>query len=830
MEKSDQLQHAIQLHQSGRLQEAREIYSKQIAQYPEDAGAHHFLGLLEHQSGNLQEASRLMEASLQKDSSQTFFLVNYGNLLKDLGRPEESEKIYKQAISINPGDVTAHYNLGYLYQLWGRLEDALDCFRRATGLQPDFLQAWNKVSAILLGMDRVKEARQAAQVVVQHSPGNAAGWFHLADCQGREKQWDESCQSLEKALQIQPFFPEAHNNLGMAFQRLGRKEQARQAFLQSMNQDPKFPDPCVNMGQLYQESGDMAEAFRWLCRGLEMDLQNAQSHFVMGNFLVKAGREAEGASHLRQALSLKPDFAEALNNLGNVLLSLRQHKEGMEAFQKAIAIRPDYHEAYANLGNLHRECKFPDLAEEALVKAIQMKPDFAAAHSNLGNAYFDQGKIDQAIESYKKGIDLGQDDQEFVPNYLFALNYGVKLSAEEIGAEHRRLCIQKYDALTKVSPAHTNTRDPNRKIRIGYVSPDFWMHPVARFMLPVLQHHDRENFEIFAYYTRLLRDGITEECKSRVDFWRDTHGKSDEEMAALIRNDQIDILVDLTMHSRDCKPGLFARKPAPVQVSYLAYAGTTGLEAIKYRLTDIYLDPPGKPTPGFHEEPLRLPFCWWSFQLPPEPHVRMPEVEPAPCIKNGFITFGSLNNFVKVNTTTRETWARIVAGVPGSHLLFHMKESRIRDEVLQFFASHGVSSDRITIIGYQNGPDYIRSYHNIDIALDPFPFAGGTTTFDAIWMGVPVVTLAGDRPVGRGGLSILSTLGHPEWVGKNLEDYARVAKDLASNHGKLATIRQNLRDEIKKSPLMDSPRFVREMEKHFRQIWKKWCEQPADRE
>ena len=186
------------------------------------------------------------------------------------------------------------------------------------------------------------------------------------------------------------------------------------------------------------------------------------------------------------------------------------------------------------------------------------------------------------------------------------------------------------------------------------------MHPVARFMLPLLEHHNKEGFETFAYYTRMLRDGITDECKKRVDHWRDTHGKSEEELAALIRRDQIDILVDLTMHSRDCKPGLFARKPAPVQVSYLAYGGTTGLEAISYRLTDIHLDPPGQPTPGFHEEPLRLPVCWWNFQLPPEPHVRMPEVQPPPCLKNGYVTFGSLNNFVKVNPVTRLAWARLV--------------------------------------------------------------------------------------------------------------------------------------------------------------------------
>jgi predicted O-linked N-acetylglucosamine transferase (SPINDLY family) len=823
MQPSDTLQHAIRIHQAGQFPQARELYRAILAGDPQNAGAHHFLGMLEHQTGNLQTALDHLQSAVHLDPNQGFYLVNYANLLKDMGRPEDSERAYLRAAELQPNDPITPYNLGYLYQLWGKWPQAQACYRQSVELDARFLPGWNKLAATHLRLDQVAEAEQAARKALELAPDLAAGWFHLADCQGRAKDWPASRASLEKAIQLQPVFPEAHNNLGMACKELGLKEQAVRCYQTALAQDPTLADPCFNLGRFAEDAGDHEQAFHWLAKALQVDPSNPQAHFSMGNFLVKMGREQEGASHLRQAVTLKPDFAEALNNLGNVLLSLRQHEEGLEAFQKAIATRPDYHEAYANLGNLHREAKYPDLAEEALLQSIRLKPDFAAAHSNLGNAFFDQGKIDQAIASYKKGIDLGQDDQEFVPNYLFALNYSTRLTAAEIGVEHRRLCAQKYDALGRNAPPHANTREPGRRIRIGYVSPDFWMHPVARFMLPLLQHHSRDEVEVYAYYTRLHRDGITEECRKRVDHWRETHGKSEEEVAELIRRDQIDILVDLTMHARDCKPGLFARKPAPVQVSYLAYGGTTGLEAIRYRLTDIHLDPPGQPTPGFHEEPLRLPVCWWNYQVPPEPHVRMPEVQPPPCLKNGYITFGSLNNFVKLNPVTRDSWARLVASVPGSHLILHMKESRIRKEVLAFFEERGVHPDRVHIIGYQDGPNYIRTYHTMDIALDPFPFAGGTTTFDALWMGVPVVTLTGDRPVGRGGLSILSTLGHPEWVGKDIEDYIRVGRELAADPARLATLRANLREEISASPLMDSPRFAREVEKHFREIWRRWC-------
>lgn len=829
MQPSEPLQQAIRVHQSGQLPQARELYHAILAADPQNAGAHHFLGMLEHQAGNNpQTALEHFQTAVNLEPGQGFYWINFANLLKDLGRPEDSEAAYLRAVELQPADPVPHYNLGHLYQLWGKWPQALAFYRKSVDLDSGFFPGWSKLAATHLRLNQVTEAEQAARKSVELAPDQAAGWFHLADCQGRGKDWEASRAALEKAIRLQPVFPEAHNNLGMACKELGLREEAVRCYQTALAQDPAMADPCVNLGRFAEDAGDLEQAFNWLTKALQVEPSNPQAHFAMGNFLVKMGREQEGASHLRQAVTLKPDFAEALNNLGNVLLSLKRHGEGLEAFQKAIATRPDYHEAYANLGNLHREAKYPDLAEEALLQSIRLKPDFAAAHSNLGNAYFDQGKIDQAIQSYKKGIDLGQDDQEFVPNYLFALNYSADLSAAEIGAEHRRLCRQKYDPLGANTPPHANSRDPGRRIRVGYVSPDFWMHPVARFMLPLLQHHNRDEVEVFAYYTRLLRDGITDECKKRVDHWRDTHGKSEEELAKLILGDQIDILVDLTMHSRDCKPGLFARKPAPVQVSYLAYGGTTGLEAIRYRLTDIHLDPPGQPTPGFHEEPLRLPVCWWNFQVPPEPHVRMPEVQPPPCLTNGFITFGSLNNFVKVNPVTRDTWARLVASVPGSRLMLHMKQSRIREEVLSFFEERGVTRDRVLIIGYQDGPDYIRTYHEIDIALDPFPFAGGTTTFDALWMGVPVVTLAGDRPVGRGGLSILSTLGHPEWVGKNTEDYIRVGRDLAADQTRLQSLRSTLRDKIRQSPLMDSPRFAHEVEKHYRAIWRRWCEEPAN--
>jgi predicted O-linked N-acetylglucosamine transferase (SPINDLY family) len=813
----------ITLHQQGRLAEARLGYERFLAIQPQHADARHYLGMLEHQAGNPELGLELIQASVALDPSKAFYYVNLGNVLKDLGRPRESEEAYQRAIGLEPSDPLAWYNLGHLYHSHGQWQAACDAFRRTASLRPSWGEAWNNLAAASLRANDLDEASAAAERALTLEPHSAAGWFHQADVLGRRRRWAESRQALERAIALQPRFPEAYNNLGLALKALALEAAAIEAFQTALAQDPSFAEPCNNLGQMFLDAGDHEQALSWLNRSLQIKSDEPQSLFCMGNYLNAVGRYDEAATWLRRAVELRPDFPEALNNLGNVLLTLRRHDEGLEAFERAIRSRPDYHEAHANLGNLQREARFPDLAEASMLEAIRLKPDFAAAHSNLGNAYFDQGKIDLALASYKRGIDLGQDDRDFVPNYLFALNYSPSLSDAEIAAEHRRLCNEKFGHLVEGLPFPA-PRDPNKRLRIGYVSPDFWMHPVARFMLPLLQHHDRRHFEVVAYSSRYLKDAFTEECARHVDLWWDCHHLSDAALARRIRDDRIDILVDLTMHSRDCRPGLFARKPAPLQVSYLAYVGTTGQTTMDYRLTDIYLDPPGGPESPFPEKPLRLSRCWWTFQ--PPVRTTIPAVVPPPCLDSGVITFGSLNNFVKVNEGTRALWAKLVASVPEARLLLHIKESRAREGLLEFLAGHGVPAERVTLIGYQDGPSYMATYGRIDVALDPSPFAGGTTTFDALWMGVPVITLAGDRMASRGGRSILATLGRSEWIAKSADEYIAIAQTLASDPHHLAAIRRELRDEIRNSPLMDNAGFARDVEAQYRAIWQAWSSSP----
>ncbi len=830
---SSSLAAAIAQHQQGQLAQARQTYEAILATDPNNAAVHHYLGLLEHQSGNPLQGLKHLQTAVQSDGAEAFYWVNLGNLLKDLQRPQEAEEAYQQALAQQPGDALSLYNLGHLYQLYSRWSDAAAAFGHAVSAQSDLVPAWQKLAAMELRNNRREQALAAAERAVTLAPADATGWFHLADALGRFERWHDSQRALERCLALQPHFPEALNNLGLVRKTLGDRAGAAAAFEAALQQLP-LSDPnnnsvaaetCANLAQLELDAHQLEAAQHWCAQALALDTRNAKVQFSQGNVLNALGHYEAAASALRLALELQPDFPEALNNLGNILLSLRRHSESIAILERAVAQRTDYAEALANLGNAQREASYPDLAVKALEEAIRIKPDFAAAHSNLGNAYFNLGKLDLALQSYQRGIALGQDDRDFVPNYLFALNYSPSASDADIAAETQRLCQAKFADLLRepaaIAPAEVAAIGA-RRLRVGYVSPDFWMHPVARFMLPVLQHHDRSRFEVFAYSSRYLKDGMTTEIAKRVEHWRDVHQLDDAALADRIRADGIDLLIDLTMYARDCRPGLFARKLAPVQITYLAYVGTTGMATMDYRITDVVLDPPDTEPLPFIEQPLRLPRCWWSFSVPP-PVVTIPQVVPPPCLSKGFISFGSLNNFVKVNETVQALWAELVASVPGSRLLLHIKESRARQGLLDYFAARGVSSDRVTLIGHQNGPDYMATYGQIDIALDTTPFAGGTTSFDALWMGVPLVTLAGERSSSRGGASILTTLGRPGWIAHTPAEYIAIAQGLAADPQQLAAIRSGLRAELQASPLMDGAGFTRELEDLYRQAWEQRC-------
>jgi predicted O-linked N-acetylglucosamine transferase (SPINDLY family) len=367
------------------------------------------------------------------------------------------------------------------------------------------------------------------------------------------------------------------------------------------------------------------------------------------------------------------------------------------------------------------------------------------------------------------------------------------------------------------SQDRTSTRSVESRLRVGYVSPDWREHPIGRFMLPLLSNHDHERFEIFCYSDLARPDALTKRLRDLADVWRDTAGLPDDRVARLIRADRIDILVDLTMHMAGSRLLTFARKPAPVQVTYLAYCGTTGLPTIDYRLTDPYLDPPGSDERFYSEWSVRLRSYWCYEPLDGAPDVQLPPAQLA-----ARVTFGCLNNFCKVSPESLATWCRLLRALPSSRLLLHAAEGVHRERLRKRAAAEGIEPQRIEFVGTFPVAKYLEQYHRIDIALDPFPYPGGTTSCDALWMGVPVVTLPGVTAISRGGLSILSNLELPELVAASPDEYVRIAAELAANLPRLADLRATLRERMRISPLMDAPGFARDIEAAYRRMWQEW--------
>jgi predicted O-linked N-acetylglucosamine transferase (SPINDLY family) len=375
--------------------------------------------------------------------------------------------------------------------------------------------------------------------------------------------------------------------------------------------------------------------------------------------------------------------------------------------------------------------------------------------------------------------------------------------------------------LAPFQPVYVNDRSPNRRLRIGYVSPDFRNHCQAFFTTPLFSNHDHRQFEIFCYADVATPDAFTQLLRSYADGWCDLTGMNDAQIAARIAEDRIDVLVDLTMHMKRNHALVFARKPAPVQVCWLAYPGTTGLTAIDYRLTDPFLDPPGMFDRFYAEESIRLPDTFWCY----DPLASEPAVNDLPALQDGYITFGSLNNFCKLNEGTLGLWARVMQSVERSRLMLFVSNGSHRDRTLGFLVNRGIAADRVTFVTRQTRPRYLQQYHHIDVGLDTFPYNGHTTSLDAFWMGVPVVTLVGHTVVGRAGLSQLTNLGLTELIAHTPDEYVEIVAKLCGDLPRLAHLRSTLRHRMEHSPLMDAPRFAKNIEAAYRQMWQRWCAQ-----
>lgn len=655
----------------------------------------------------------------------------------------------------------------------------------------------------------------------------------------------------EQVLEKWPENSEAMNLLGAVRFQMGEREAGLQLLRKSIEREPGNAARYVNLGLTLLLDGKAEEAAEVYGKAVQLNPGDFESHFGLANALFDRRRMEEAIGEYRAALAIRPGAAGALYKMGVGLRAVGRFDECVTVLKQVLAANPAHYDTLVELAVamefLGRIAESIDLAKRATIanpqgaeghntlgtsllmshnldaatasirRAVEISPETAAYHSNLSMALKDAGDVEGAIASSAAALSLDPKDATIHSGRIFLLHLHPDYDAMRLFEEARLWNARHAVPLMGEQRPFDNDRSPDRRLRIGFVSSDLHMHPLGRCFMPLLPHHDRDQFEYFCYSGSLKRDEVTAALKQWTDVWRETGGLHDPQVCEMIRRDRIDVLVDLSMHSSKHRLLAFARRPAPVQMTFLAYCSTTGMDAMDYRVTDPYLDPDRDP-PCYSERSLFLPKCYWCYAP-----MNSDAVTKTPTETNRYVTFGTLNNFCKNSSRAIGTWMRILRAVPGSRLILHAAAGSHRDRLRERFAAAGIDPARLEFAGHAKFPDYIRKYEGIDIALDPFPYAGGTTTLDALWMGVPTVTLNGRTGVGRGGVSIMRNVGLGELVASSEEEYVRIAAELAGDLGRVASLRGSMRERMRQSPLMDAVQYSRGFESLLREAWRNWC-------
>jgi protein O-GlcNAc transferase len=711
-------------------------------------------------------------------------------------------------------DLTAAMALAIRHHGESRLAEAETCYRQVLAVRADHADALNGLALLEWQRGRLDEALHNARSATGHNP---AIWrYHQTHgmIASAMQLPAEAARAFEQASTLCPESPEAWSGLARSLQALQRLDDALAAFRRAQSLAPLTPQTANNFGVALSAGRRHDEALAVLRQALTRAPDSGELWYNLGNALAAQGASAEAIAAYTAALKYQPGNTRALLNLGNVLRARRELTAAIECYDKVIVLDPQHHDAYNNLGTALWAAGRMDEALQALQRAIFLRPDSSAAHNNLGNVLKDSGRMEAALGAFRRAMELAPRDSQPHSNLLYSLYFHPGYDEAAILREARQWARVHAPA---VDAPRRNRQASRAQLHIGYVSPDFREHCQSLFTLPLLSHHDRSCFKIHCYAHLPSPDATSRRLAGLVDVWRPIYGSSDAEAEAMIRADGIDVLVDLTMHMSNGRPLLFARRAAPVQVAWLAYPGTTGQPAIDFRLTDPWLDPPEFDDARYTEKSIRLPSTFWCY----DPGADAPAVSPLPAITAGHITFGCLNNFCKVSDASLRLWARVMRAVPNSRLLLLAAPGTHRLRVTAVMEGEGISTQRIGFVPYQPRAAYLATYQRVDLCLDTLPYNGHTTSLDAYWMGVPVVTRVGDTVVGRAGWSQLNNLHLSEFAAFDDAQFVNKAVATAADLEALSKIRLGLRGLMRSSALMDGAAFTAAIEAAYRQMWER---------
>ncbi|MDO8176894.1 MAG: tetratricopeptide repeat protein [Undibacterium sp.] len=826
---------------------------------PNDAEAHNNLGVILKESGQPEKAVISCNLAIKLKPNFAEAHNNLGNALKDLGQHNAALLSYRRAIEIKPDLAEAHCNLGNTLKILGHPDSAIASYRRALKIKSTYAEAHCNLGVVLKELGQLEMAKASYLHAIEINPNYAEAHSNLGVVLTELRQFDAALVSCLAALAIKPDYAEAHCNLGNTQKELGQLDSAITSYLHALESKPNLTIAHINLGNALAESGQAENAANCYLNALAIEPENAEVYNNLGVTLANLGQLENAIVSYRRAIEIKPDFANAYSNLGNALKDLGQLHDAVDSYRQALSINPDDANVHNNLGNAQCDLGYLSDAISSYHRALELQPNLADAHNNLGNAFKDLGRLEDAVKSYRHAItlnpsfagahynlgnvltDLGQLDSaiecfrrslEMNPNafdarsaLLFIQNY---LSDQPADLLFKEALFFGNDASKRARPfiEWSNSVDPQRCLRIGLVSADFRNHPVGYFIesiLAALASNAVGKIEIFAYSNHFLSDGLTERIKTNCSHWRSIVGLSDDIVAHQIRDDGIDILIDLSGHTAKNRLPMFAWKPAPVQVSWLGYFATTGLAAMDYIIADGWIAPESVKT-HFVEKIQRMPESYLCF-TPPDFDI---QITPLPALSNGFVTFGCFNNLTKMNDKVITLWSRVLHAVPNSRLFLKtrsLNNPESRQKVTNRFSMHGIDTERLILEDAAPRAQLLAAYQRIDIALDPFPYPGGTTSVEALWMGIPVLNLAGDRFLSHMGESILQNAGLPDWIASNPDDYVALAISHTNDLQDLNHLHQQLRQQVLVSPLFDAPRFAENFENALRKMWSDWCHQ-----
>ena len=770
-----------------------------------------------HLGGDLERARALYETVLADDPANADVMFRLGVLGLQCAAYDDALGWLDRALALDPQASRYQFARGQVLTALGRFDAAIGSYRALLAFDSTSADLWFALAGALQANGDIRAAAIAYESAATLDPAQIDALNNLGNCR---RQLGESAlaeAAYRRALAARPEYASALTNLGTLMQACGRLDEAIDLLSQAVRVQPDAPVCLLNLGVARYERHQYDEAAALLARTLELDPRFPEAAYNLGNALQALGRRRDAQAQYRYALELDPQHADAHNNLGNVCKELGEYQAAAAAFEAAIRARPGFVAAHNNMGNLLRTLRQTADAEARFRAALAVDPNHSATHNNLGNVLKDCGALDEGIAHYRRAVQCDPGNVVAHSNLAYALTFQAEHGAAVLD-EGRRWSAQHETPLRAARLPHANDRTSGRRLRIGYVGADFRDHCQSLFTIPLLSHHDHAQFEIVCYASVERPDDLTRRIAGYADVWREVRELDDERLAQQIRADGIDILVDLTMHMADGRPLLFARKPAPVQVAWLAYPATTGIEAIDYRLTDPRLDPPAHDG-HYSERSLRLPDSFWCY----DPLTDEPAVNALPALTAGHLTLGCLNNPCKLTDRTLALWSAVLREVRTARLLLMAPAGNAHQSLAQRIERHGIDLQRVGFVPFQPRADYLRTYHHIDLGLDTFPYNGHTTSLDSLWMGVPVVTRVGDTAVGRGGLSQLFNLGLTELAAHSDDAFVRLAVELAEDLPRLAALRASLRPRMARSPLMDGARFAAHVEAAYRQMWRDGC-------